>query len=256
MVQYEESRQPIEVGTAMYNLSVIERWIPPAARKLQSHQAFVAVTDHHGRDQGVSILRVQGGPTIVTTSAELASQFGLRDSEIITAQQAEHLVETDGLAYDPQEHIRLLYVPEDRRAGMQEQESDSRTRRLTQADEKAFSDLTKAAPQTDLDEALVELDDWLVYGTFVNESLASVSSMYILQDTQIADIGVITLSRARRNGLAKATVRAITADALAQGAEPQYRCQFDNAASTFLASAVGFELFADWRKLSLVTHCS
>lgn len=89
-------------------------------------------------------------------------------------------------------------------------------------------------------------DHWLVFGTFVDDRLAAVASMYPWRDTHLADLGVLTLPANRGRGFAKATVRALSAAALNRGYEPQYRCQLDNVASAALAHSAGFERFATW----------
>lgn len=70
--------------------------------------------------------------------------------------------------------------------------------------------------------------------------------MYPWRETRLADLGVITLPAFRGRGLATRTVRAISAQAIADGYEPQYRCQLDNAASIALAAAAGFARFGEW----------
>jgi predicted GNAT family acetyltransferase len=61
---------------------------------------------------------------------------------------------------------------------------------------------------------------------------------------------VITLPTYRGQGLAKATVRAISVRALSQGYEPQYRCQLGNAPSIALAESAGFVRFGTWDVIS------
>ena len=123
------------------------------------------------------------------------------------------------------------------------------TRELTAADADAFAAFTALAPGDDLDEAFVELDHWLVVGTFRQQQLVSVSSMYPWGETTIADLGVITLPQFRGQGLGRATVRAISAAALSRGYEPQYRCDLGNAPSAALARAAGFARFGLWEGL-------
>ena len=121
------------------------------------------------------------------------------------------------------------------------------TRQLTADDQAAFAQFEADAPADDLDEAYVELDHWLVYGTFVEGRLAAASSMYPWGVTHLADVGVITLPEFRGRGLGTATVRAISARAFELGFEPQYRCQIDNTASVALAKTSGFTLFGEWK---------
>jgi RimJ/RimL family protein N-acetyltransferase len=101
-------------------------------------------------------------------------------------------------------------------------------------------------PEQELDEAFVQIDHWLVFGTFVQGRLACIASMYPWRDIHLADLGVVTLPAYRGRGVARATVRALSATALQRGYEPQYRCQMDNVASAALAGSAGFERFGRW----------
>jgi len=132
------------------------------------------------------------------------------------------------------------------RAAVLAESADEHTRRLSEEDADTFAALAAAAPENDLDEAFVELDHWLVFGTFVEGRLAAAASMFPWRGTRLADLGVITLPEFRGRGLARATVLAMAAEALEQGYEPQYRCQLDNAPSVALALASGFRRFGEW----------
>lgn len=120
------------------------------------------------------------------------------------------------------------------------------TRALTEDDAAAFEAFTARAPQADLEEAYVELDHWLVVGTFVEEELVCVASAYPWRDTVMADLGVVALPEHRGKGLAKRAVLALSGLALQRGYEPQYRCQLDNHASVRLADAAGLRPLGTW----------
>ncbi len=140
----------------------------------------------------------------------------------------------------------MFYLPVEEHASVLAETADGHTRRLTEEDVDAFAALAAAAPENDLDEAFVELDHWLVFGTFVEGRLAAAASMFPWRGTRLADLGVITLPEYRGRGLARATVLAMAAEALDRGYEPQYRCQLDNAPSVALALASGFRRFGEW----------
>jgi len=120
------------------------------------------------------------------------------------------------------------------------------TRRLHDTDAEAFAVFSAAVPEQKLDEAFVQIDHWLVFGTFVQGRLACIASMYPWRDIHLADLGVVTLPAYRGRGVASATVRALSAAALQRGYERQYRCQMDNVASAALAGSAGFERFGRW----------
>lgn len=85
------------------------------------------------------------------------------------------------------------------------------------------------------------------FGSFEGDTLAAVGSAYPFGgDTRLADIGVVTLPAYRGQGRAKSVVHALARHALAEGYEPQYRCQLDNASSIALAGSAGFESIGTW----------
>ncbi|PCG16049.1 MULTISPECIES: GNAT family N-acetyltransferase [Sphingomonas] len=124
--------------------------------------------------------------------------------------------------------------------------TDPRARRLDAEDAAAFARFYAAASEQDRDDAWVEWDHDAVFGAVVDGELLCAASLYRWAGTPIADLGVLTLPQARGRGLARAVVRAIAVHARAQGWEPQYRCQTDNAASLALARSSGFVRFGTW----------
>ncbi|WP_347218276.1 GNAT family N-acetyltransferase [Chryseobacterium sp.] len=134
---------------------------------------------------------------------------------------------------EEKKHILNLNVPEN-------------IRPLTEEDAEYFSVFESLSTEEDLDGAFVELDHWKVYGIFENLQLVAATSMYPWQDTQLSDIGVITLDQFRGKGYAQQAVQVISKAALQEGYEPQYRCQLDNTASVALAKKLNLSLFAKW----------
>lgn len=141
----------------------------------------------------------------------------------------------------------LFFLPEERQATLRAETNPAHVRRLTEADEAAFDEFTERAPEADVDEAYVELDHWAVYGAFAGEQLVAAGSAYPFDDdTQLADFGVLTLPEHRGHGHARAIVYALARHALAEGYEPQYRCQLDNTSSVILAERSGFQSIGTW----------
>lgn len=119
--------------------------------------------------------------------------------------------------------------------------------RLLRADDAALFDAFMAQiSDDDQDDAYVELDRWATFGAFVESELLAVSSMYPWGGAAIADMGVLTMPKARGKGLASALVRAMIEHASRHGYEAQYRCQFDNVASNALAQSLGLAPFGRW----------
>lgn len=123
---------------------------------------------------------------------------------------------------------------------------DGHVRRLTEADGSAFAEFQSSASEDDLDAAYVELDHWAVFGAFEQDRLVCAASMYPWEKSHLADLGILTLPDFRGRGYGRRVLRAICANAVEQGYEPQYRCQLDNLASKALAEASGLTLFGTW----------
>ncbi|OZD51043.1 hypothetical protein CH252_15775 [Rhodococcus sp. 06-1477-1B] len=228
----------------MFSTLVTDHWLPASASSVDEGEGIVLVDPELPDNRSVSLLRVSDGATVVSLTPERAAQIGVADGERISPQDVADRVEAAGIALNDPDH--LFYLPVDEQANVTAADLDGHTRRLTADDADAFAALAAAAPEDDLDEAFVELDHWLVFGTFVDGRLAAAASMYPWTGTLLADLGVITLPEFRGRGLARATVLAMAAEALQRGYEPQYRCQLDNAPSVALALASGFRRFGEW----------
>lgn len=185
----------------------------------------------------------EGGGFLTLTAAE-ARRLHLAAGSRPGPAELRGALGANGLALHGADH--LFYLPLDEQLSVRAEVVPGGTRQLSTGDGKAFAEFVVGAPPEDMDEAFVELDHWLVFGTFAGELLVAVASMYPWQDTHFADLGVITLPEYRRRGLGRRTVRAISARALAAGYEPQYRCQLDNVASASLAEAAGLVRFGTW----------
>lgn len=144
----------------------------------------------------------------------------------------------------------LFYFSEADKNVLLQEKIEGALRRLTEQDGAVFSEFQSLTSEQDLDDAYVELDHWAVFGSFEQNRLVSAASMYPWENTQIADLGVLTLTSYRGKGHARKVVRSISKYACDQGYEPQYRCQIDNQASTLLAKASGLTLFGKWEVIS------
>lgn len=183
-------------------------------------------------------------PVLVSLTPARARELELADGHRIDDATLGGVLDRAGVTLNSPDH--LFYLTLDEQAALRGEGPRHGTRQLTEADAAAFEELVAAAPEADLDEAFVELDHWLVFGTFIGDRLASAVSMYPWGGTRLADLGVITLPEFRGRGLGRTTVRAASSAALALGYEPQYRCQVDNFASVALARAAGFMSFGLW----------
>lgn len=228
----------------MFSSLVIDHWLPAASASLSDDEAIVVVDAELPENRSVSVLRLDDGATIVSLTPDRAVQIGAVDGERFPADTAGERIEASGIVLNDPDH--LFYLPVEEHANVASTVPGTNTRRLSGADAEVFAALAAAAPEDDLDEAFVEIDHWLVFGTFIDGRLAAAASMYPWSGTRLADLGVLTLPEFRGRGLARATVLAMAADALERGYEPQYRCQLDNAPSVALALASGFRRFGEW----------
>lgn len=185
-----------------------------------------------------------GRSGILSATSATMERLGLTPKTTIDSRALARALATAQLKLYGAAH--LLYLPVEQQSAVRSERVAPGTRRLHGTDADAFAVFSAAASEEDLDAAFVELDHWLVFGTFVDDRLACVASMYPWRGSHLADIGVLTLPAYRGGGFAKATVRALSAAALDRGYEPQYRCQLDNAPSIAVARSAGFERFGTW----------
>ena len=178
----------------------------------------------------------------------MADKLGLAHEPDLTAALLRQKLEDRGITLHGADfvfHFREADLHE-----LQHEPSPENVRRLHAADEAVFGEFCSHASEQDLDDAYVELDHWAVFGAFEQDRLVCVASMYPVSGRKIADVGVLTLPPFRGKGHARSVIRAISGHALAQGHEPQYRCQLDNAASVALAESSGLSLFGTWDVIS------
>ncbi len=119
-------------------------------------------------------------------------------------------------------------------------------RQLTSDDAEIFHGFMAQVSVDDQDDASVELTHWATFGAFMGSELLAVSSLYPWGGVAIADMGVLTMPRARGKGLARSLVHAMIEHAAKRGYEAQYRCQFDNVASKALAESIGLAPYGEW----------
>ncbi len=228
----------------VFSSVVLEHWIPRVLDD-QAQSAFQVVVDPSLEgDRSMTLLRVVNGPNLVTLTPARAHELSLSSTGSLTAEQLADRIKEAGITFNGPDYI--FYLPVGEQSAVQAEPVFGGTRQLTTDDEDAFARFAGEAPEADMGEAFVELDHWLVFGTFVDGRLVAAASMYPWRDSRLGDLGVITLPDYRGRGLGRVTVRAMSARAIEMGYEPQYRCQIDNAPSVALARAAGFVQFGEW----------
>lgn len=229
----------------MFSRTVTDYWLTgdAAADDLLVGEFRVVVDDSLPANRSLMTLDHADGGVLTLTSARAAS-LDLAAGSLVSRAALRSALEAAEVSLNGADH--LFYLPNAEHAVVRAEAVPEGTRQLTDADADSFAQFADAAPAAEFDEAFVELDHWLVFGTFAEGRLVAAASMYPWSGTQLADLGVITLPGCRGRGFAKRTVRAISARALAEGLEPQYRCQLDNEPSVALARAAGFARFGTW----------
>jgi len=236
----------------MFSSVVTDHWTPRQETQVgrEGAELPVVIDDALPDNRSIMVLELAGGGGVVTLTTSRAASLGLTDGATSTAASVLHAARRAGLEINDPDH--LYYLPSSAQRELVDEVAPASTRRLGEGDADLFGQLQETAPAADLDEAFVELDHWLVFGSFEDGRLVCAASMFPWRGTQLADLGVITLPSHRGRGLGRRTARAISAHALAQGYEPQYRCQVDNHASIALAAAAGFVRYGTWHVIESV----
>ncbi|TCZ78970.1 N-acetyltransferase [Paenibacillus albiflavus] len=217
---------------------------------LYSDEAFtVTVNPDLDEDSRIMVLETTDGRVRAVLTPALADKVGLYQRQDLSGPIFRRKLNEAGITLHGADYV--FYFSETEKNVLLQEIMESDLRQLTEQDNAVFSEFESAASEQDLDDAFVELDHWAVFGSFEQNRLVCAASMYPWEDdTQIADLGVLTLTPFRGKGHARKVVRSICKYAYDQGYEPQYRCQLDNHASTLLAKAAGLTLFGKWDVIS------
>ncbi|GEK81617.1 GNAT family N-acetyltransferase [Agrococcus baldri] len=231
----------------MHSQTVAEHWLrhlPADATPSATGALRITVDDELSHERRLSVLQPVDGVGVVALTAAVADELGLVDGGEIDRPALEAALAGAALRLHGADH--LFFFPARAHEPLLQEPVPPHIRRLTEADAEAFAAFEGEASESDLDDAYVELDHWLVFGAFVGDELACAASMYPWAGSTLADLGVLTLPRFRGRGIARQTVRAMSAHALGLGYEPQYRCQLDNLASVALAQSAGLTRLGSW----------
>ncbi|MEJ8303911.1 GNAT family N-acetyltransferase [Saccharibacillus sacchari] len=227
----------------IFSDKVNQYWLPEGDRPQPG--LYRIVTDAGlPSSRSVMLLDPAGSGGFLTLLPEIARRAGLQPGSDVDAHTLFEALRLADVRLNGADH--LFYFSKKEQQLLRDESFTATVRQLTADDADAFATFVSEAPEDDMDEAFVELDHWLVFGCFVEGRLVSAASMYPWSGTSFADLGVITLPPFRGRGFGRQTVRAIGAQALKLGYEPQYRCQPDNVSSVRLAEASGFSRFGTW----------
>ncbi|OPA77872.1 GNAT family N-acetyltransferase [Paenibacillus selenitireducens] len=209
----------------------------------------VAINPDLDEDSRVMVLETTDGRIMAVLTPAMADKVGLYPRQDLSEEIFRRKIKEAGVMLHGADY--LFYFSEADKNVLLQENLEGDLHQLTEQDDAVFSEFESSASEQDLDDASVELDHWAVFGSFEKNRLVCAASMYPWEDdTQIADLGVLTLAPFRGKGHARKVVRSICKFAYEQGYEPQYRCQLDNHASTLLAKTAGFTLFGKWDVIS------
>ncbi|WP_249435995.1 GNAT family N-acetyltransferase [Paenibacillus sp. Marseille-Q4541] len=217
---------------------------------IYSDEAFtLAISPDLSENSRVMVLETADGRVMAVLTPALAEKAGLDQRQDLSELTFRRKLNEVGVTLHGADY--LFYYSEAEKNVLLQENLEGDLRRLTEQDDALFSVFKSSASEQDLDDAYVELDHWAVFGSFEQNRLVSAASMYPWKNqTQIADLGVLTLTPFRGKGHARKVVLSICKYAYDQGYEPQYRCQIDNQASTSLAKAAGLTIFGKWDVIS------
>lgn len=235
----------------LFSQTIMDFWRAPFlnGNVLFSDKIFtVVINPDLNEDRRVMVLETFDGQVMAVLTPTLADKLDLYQRQDLSELIFRQKLNEAGITLHGADY--LFYFSEADKNVLLQEKIEGALRRLTEQDGAVFSEFQSLASEQDLDDAYVELDHWAVFGSFEQNRLVSAASMYPWENTQIADLGVLTLTSFRGKGHARKVVRSISKYACDQGYEPQYRCQIDNQASTLLAKASGLTLFGKWEVIS------
>lgn len=109
-------------------------------------------------------------------------------------------------------------------------------RRLTSDDKLLFDEFHNSCSKVDKDQGMVSLEDPVAYGCFVDNKIASVSSLWNWGE-ELSDIGILTHPDYRYKGYAKSVCETLMSETDKLFI---WRCDSDNIGSKKLAESIGF----------------
>lgn len=209
----------------------------------------VTINNDLSEDSRVMVLETADGRVMAVLTPKMAEKLDLSKGQELSELSFRQKLNEGGVTLHGADY--LFYFSEAEKNVLLQENQAGSLRQLTEQDNVIFSAFESSASEQDLDDAYVELDHWAVFGSFEQNRLVCAASMYPWGgDGHIADLGVLTLAAFRGKGHARKVVRSICKYAYEHGYEPQYRCQLDNEASTFLAKGAGLTLFGKWDVIS------
>lgn len=127
-------------------------------------------------DSRVMILETPDGETRALITPEIASMLDEPIDGAWSPARLKARLNAIDVVLNGADH--LFYFPQAAAASLHLTPADPSIRRLTEEDAALFAAFEAEASQQDLDDSLVDLDDWAVFGAFENGRLAAAASIY------------------------------------------------------------------------------
>ncbi|PUB32680.1 hypothetical protein C8J95_10481 [Elizabethkingia sp. YR214] len=106
----------------------------------------------------------------------IMKRIGLTVNDSLSESAFLQLLKNAGISLHGADYI--YYYQEENKKKLLEAESIETIRRLNALDAEAFEYFVSSASEQDLDDAYVELNHWVVFGSFEDGKLVSAASMY------------------------------------------------------------------------------
>jgi hypothetical protein len=176
---------------------------------LYSDEVFtVGINPNLSEDRRVMVLETYDGRVIAVMTPALADKLAISQQKNLSELVFRRKLNEAGVILHGLEY--LFYFTESNKNRLLHETLEGSLRQLTQQDDAVFSAFQSSALKQDLDEAYVELDHWAVFGSFEQNRIVSAASVYPWRNSQIADIGILTLLPFRGKGPARKVVRSIS----------------------------------------------
>jgi len=189
------------------------------------------------RDLSLIYIFKSGAGTLVTAKEETIQKIsaGLLPSETTLDQERLNAIigPTEKLFDDIDHHLP---------SGSMEtwNEANANIRRLSSSDLNLINELYEKCTEDDKDTTEPNIEKDTVWGSFVDGALVSLSSYYIVPNSSIADLTVVTALPFRGQGHAVQTLKPTIREAVLKGFVPRYRARRQNLGTLKVASSLGF----------------
>jgi len=155
---------------------------------IYNDETFTVTINHDlSEDSRVMVLETADDRVLVVLTPEMAEKLDLSKEQELSELDFRQKLNEGGVTLHGADY--LFYFSEAEKRVLLQENQVGTFRQLTEQDDAIFSEFESSATELDLDVASVELDHWAVFGSFEQNRLVCVASMYPWEeDVQIADL--------------------------------------------------------------------